>query len=289
MDTQEPAIRIALPDLAVASLIHAAGMGLINCLAIDLFTFINEKVSNDLGPQWLVDMQSKDLSLKSVNYRDPALLFKHLALPTHPEMRSILRKPLNDVIPKNNQKDFYALLDHILGERHLWFHQQIDATPDALKELAISVNKVAFAVDGLPVIRECGVVLDLFLPRESPVLEVEVQEDELPGLVKAIHEVTDGEELVVGAEVQGPFLPHSYTLTLAGAIKDRKAGTLLNEILPEVASSLGAVLIARKPSGGRLRITSGGVLAAFFGEGWGYLAHVTPDKWFPGHLGTEGL
>jgi hypothetical protein len=284
VDTQEPAIRIALPDLAVSSLIHAAGMGLINCLAIDLFTFINEKVSKELGPQWLVEMQSKDLSLKSVNYRDPALLFKHLALPTHPEMRSILRKPLNDVIPKNNQKDFYGLLDHILGERHLWFHQQIDATPDALKELAISVNKVAFAVDGLPVIRECNLVLDLFLPRESPELESETPEEALPGFVKTVHEVTDGEELEVGASLEGPFLAHSYTLTLSGAIKDRKAGVQLDEIIPEDAASLGAVLIARKPSGGRLRITQEGVIAAFFGEGWGYLARVTQDKWFPGHL-----
>ncbi len=287
MEIEERAIRIAVPDLAVESFIHAAGMGLINCLAADLFAFINEKVSKDKGPNWLLEMQIKDLSLKSVNYRDPALLFKHLALPAHPDMRSILRKPLNDVIPRNNQKDFYALIEQILGERHLWFHQQIDATPDQLSDLARSVNKVAYAVDGLPVIRECEVVLDLFLPRVSPTLESELPEEEMPGLVRAILEVTSGEELDVGTEIDGPFLPHSYTLTLSGIIKDRKAGISLNELLPEAADSLGAVLIARKPSGGRLRITSEGVISAFFGEGWGYIAHVTPDRWFPGHLADK--
>ena len=104
------AIRIAVPTLEVETLVHSAGMGLINCLANDLFGFINTKVSRELGPNWLADIQARDLSLKSINYRDPSLLFNHLTLPTHPEIRSILRKPLNAVIPKNNQKDFYDLL-----------------------------------------------------------------------------------------------------------------------------------------------------------------------------------
>ena len=278
------AIRIAVPTLEVETLVHSAGMGLINCLANDLFGFINTKVSRELGPNWLADIQARDLSLKSINYRDPSLLFNHLTLPTHPEIRSILRKPLNAVIPKNNQKDFYDLLEHILGERHLWFHRQIEATPDQLKDLAVSVNKVAFAVDGLQVVRECQSVLDLFQPKESQTLQAEIESETAPEVVQAIQNVSDGEELGIGTAIEGPFLPFSYTLTMAGVIRDRKADVQLDAVNKELAASLGALLIARKPSGGRLRITKEGIISAFFGDEWGYLARVTPDKWFPGHL-----
>jgi len=43
-------------------------------------------------------------------------------------------------------------------------------------------------------------------------------------------------------------------------------------------------MIARKPSGGRLRITSDGIVAAYFEDHWGYIATVTPEQWFPDHL-----
>ena len=284
MSESDTAIRIAVPDLNVETLVHSAGIGLINCLANDLFGFINTKLSRELGSNWLADIQAKDLSLKSVNYRDPSLLFNHLTLPTHPDIRAILRKPINAVIPKNNLKDFYALLEHVLGERHLWFHRQIEATPDQLRDLAVSINKVAFAVDGLAVVRECKAVLDLFQPKESQALSDDGEMTDAPAIIQAIQNVTTGEELSVGSPVAGPFLPYTYTLTLAGIIRDRKADLQLDQVDKELATSLGALLIARKPSGGRLRITNQGVVAAFFGEEWGYLAQVTPDKWFPGHL-----
>ena len=284
MDSSDIAMRIVIPDLSVDSLIHAAGLGLINCLAFDLFSFINVRVSKELGENWLADMQNRDLGLKSVNYRDPALLFKHLALPGNPDVRAILRKPLNAVIPKNNQKGFYELVEQILGERHLWFHQQIDATPDQLSELAKMVSRVAFAVDGLPVVRECSAIFDLFQPKLSADPEEELPEPESEGAIKAIQQVSGEGETAVGTKMEGPYLPYTYTLTLSGAIKDKKAGTTLGDTQSEYASSLGALLLARKPSGGRLRITPEGQLAAFFGEGWGYLGKVNINNWFPGHL-----
>jgi hypothetical protein len=54
--------------------------------------------------------------------------------------------------------------------------------------------------------------------------------------------------------------------------------------LIDEAGTLGALLIARKPSGGRLRITPEGSIAAYFGDSWGFLAKVTPVTCFPGHL-----
>jgi hypothetical protein len=75
-------------------------------------------------------------------------------------------------------------------------------------------------------------------------------------------------------------------LHLNGEIKDRASEELLSNVNPAAAEKLGTLLIARKPNGGRVRITEDGILCAFFGEKWGYLAQVKPEEWFPNHLLT---
>ena len=84
--------------------------------------------------------------------------------------------------------------------------------------------------------------------------------------------------------IEEKFLEFSYVLHLTGEIRNRKNNQLLIEVNPDLAASLGRVLIARKPAGGRLRVTSSGILAAYFEDHWGYLAKVSPDQWFPDHL-----
>ena len=68
-----------------------------------------------------------------------------------------------------------------------------------------------------------------------------------------------------------------------GSVRDRGSDELLGDLV-DAGDTLGALLIARKPSGGRLRITATGEVAAYFGETWGFLAKVEPNNWFPGHL-----
>ena len=88
---------------------------------------------------------------------------------------------------------------------------------------------------------------------------------------------------LVGAPIQGPFISHSYTLHLNGSIRDRSTDDLLEDHV-ESAKDLGGLLITRKPNGGRLRMTADGVIAAYFSDSWGFLAKVSSDNWFPGHL-----
>jgi hypothetical protein len=95
--------------------------------------------------------------------------------------------------------------------------------------------------------------------------------------------LTKDEAATVGTPLSGPYLDHSYTLHLNASIRDRDAGVLLSEVNAN-AEIIGTLLIARKPNGGRIRLLSNGVLAAYFDDHWGFLAQVEEPNWFPGHL-----
>ena len=68
-----------------------------------------------------------------------------------------------------------------------------------------------------------------------------------------------------------------------GSVRDRATDELLGDLISD-GDTIGALLLARKPSGGRLRITAQGDVAAYFGDSWGFIAKVTPKTWFPEHL-----
>ena len=149
--------------------------------------------------------------------------------------------------------------------------------------MAILVSKVSWTLE-LAVVSECQALLDHITPDET---EVAV---EAPEPVAAASEIaaelgrfTSDDETPVGTPIAGPFVSHSYTLHMNGSVRDRASDELLGDLIQD-GDTLGALLIARKPSGGRLRVTSAGEVAAYFGDSWGFLAKVTPETWFPGHL-----
>jgi hypothetical protein len=94
---------------------------------------------------------------------------------------------------------------------------------------------------------------------------------------------TSDDETPIGTPLAGPFISHSYTLHMNGSVRDRGTDELLGELITD-GDTIGALLLARKPSGGRLRMTAEGDVAAYFGDSWGFIAKVTPKTWFPGHL-----
>jgi hypothetical protein len=104
--------------------------------------------------------------------------------------------------------------------------------------------------------------------------------------VSDIIQIAGDETSHIGDEVKERLLSHSYVLHLNGDIRDRASDELLGDLNPASAQSLGAFLISRKPTGGRIRITEDGTLCAFFEEKWGYLAKVKSEDWFPDHLDT---
>jgi hypothetical protein len=271
-------LRIVLPNLEISSQIQATGTSLINVFAADLFDFIDKEMKKSLGVNWLLEMQVQTLG-SDLNLHDPSVLLKELAR----KGQSPLRKPLNAYIPQANLKDFYNRLDELLGERHIWVHNSIKFDADQLKNLTILVQKVAWKLE-LPVVNECQELLDLITPDEDQIAVDPPEPESKPAeIVETVERFTQDEDLSVGSPVAGPFISFSYTLHLNGSIRDRSTDELLEDVNPG-AQKLGALLIARKPNGGRLRVVADGTIAAYFGDSWGFLARVEPKDWFPGHL-----
>lgn len=271
-------LRVVLPNLEISSQIQATGTSLINVFAADLFDFIDKEMKKNLGANWLLEMQVQTLG-SDLNLQDPSVLLKELAR----KGQSPLRKPLNAYIPQANLKDFYNRLDELLGERHIWVHNSIKFDAEQLKNLTILVQKVAWKLE-LPVVRECQELLDLITPDEDSIAVDPPEPVSKPAeIVETVERFTQEEDLSVGSPVAGPFISYSYTLHLNGSIRDRSTDELLEDVNPG-AQKLGALLIARKPNGGRLRVVADGTIAAYFGDSWGFLARVEPKDWFPGHL-----
>jgi hypothetical protein len=271
--------RVVLPNLEIANQIQATGIALINVFAQDLFDFIDRGLQKTRGANWLTEMQIQNVG-SDLNFKDPSILLKELSQ----KGQSPLREPIRSIVPQNHWKDFYKRLEELLGERHVWVHNAINADPTQLKSLVVLVSKISWALE-LPTVQECTKLLEHIDPEENSVaVEAPEPTSEPSELVSTVEKYMKDDISLVGSPVAGPFISHSYTLHLNGSIRDRSSDDLLEQYL-EAAKDLGGLLIARKPNGGRLRITSDGVIAAYFSDSWGFLAKVSSDNWFPGHLG----
>lgn len=270
--------RIAMPNLDIPTQVNSAGSGLINVFAADLFEFIDNSLSKTKGKNWLVEMQIQNVGADQ-NFTDPSVLLKELVQ----KGQSPLRAPVSALVPPANWKDFYKRLEDLLGERHLWVHNSIKADADQLKALCILVSKISWTLE-LPVVRECQALLDHITPEAEEEIEEAPEPTEAASeIVSELGKFTSDDEASVGSPLAGPFTSHSYTLHMNGSVRDRSSDALLEDVI-EGGNTLGALLIARKPSGGRLRVTPAGEVAAYFGDSWGFLAKVEPKVWFPGHL-----
>jgi len=278
--------------------------------ANDLAGFINTFMTAKHGVAWLQDLKVSDAEYKNFNPKDPAALLKDLAR----NGGSKLRPALNSKIERGFLKSYYEDLDDLLGERNAWLHRQVQETKSELLDLIATLLRVGKPLN-LKIVDDCMNLRDLILnpipaavvELAIPVAEIPLQEQkvEIPEEIEIIQEepikieqaeipekiqipekvlLLDGEKRQIGAIVNERLLSHSYVLHLNGEIRDRASEELLSSANPVAAQKLGPLLIARKPNGGRVRITEDGILCAFFGEKWGYLAQVKPEDWFPSHL-----
>jgi hypothetical protein len=279
--------------------------------ANDLAGFINSFMTAKFGVAWLQDLRISENDYKNFNPKDPAALLKDLAR----NGGSKLRPALNSKIERGFLKNYYEDLDDLLGERNAWLHRQVQETKSELLDLIATLLRVGKPLN-LKIVDDCMELRDLIL-NPSPLVPVESttpkpeesalqpKAETLVETVAIAEEKTDevviddkpvpvpqaeplllmaGEKHQIGEIVNERLLSHSYVLHLNGEIKDRASEELLSKVNPAAAQKLGSLLIERKPNGGRVRITEDGILCAFFGEKWGYLAQVKPEEWFPNHL-----
>lgn len=269
MDTAEKSRRVLLPDLSLESQIHASALGLINAFTADLYHFIDRALCQSLGTDWQIRFNMEESEERDLNYRDPSVLLKELTR----KGSSPLRKPLSSLIPQAQWKNFYSRLEELLSARNKWVHNEIPTDSRHLESLVVLIQKISWFLE-LPVAADCQSFLELLDPlNHAQSVEHEGQPER----------IQDAGVNIVGEAIMEDFLTHSYTLHLNGQIRHRGSDALLSDFRPS-ALALGANLVSQKPNGGRLKITSKGIIGAYFQSGWGFLAHVTPDQWFPGHL-----
>ncbi len=278
-------MRLAIPDLGQEGQIHQTGIGLINLLGIDLFNSVNQSLEISDGLDWLTKYRKTNLVYINYNFNDPSNLLKELLrVSTSP-----LRKPIKERVNPKEIVAFFNRLQIILDDRNDWVHHNSDFTRENLKTLILNIYPISQKL-ALKMIEECDFLLSKLdgiepdVPQvDDPIVASTVSTAE-PELVKGIQEIISKSGLEVGELIEAKFLDHSYVLHLTGEIRNRKSNELLSELRPDFAATIGTLMIARKPSGGRLRITSDGIVAAYFEDHWGYIATVTPEQWFPDHL-----
>lgn len=278
-------MRLAIPDLDQEGQIHQTGIGLINLLSTDLFGVINLNLEQTDGIDWLTKYRKTSLVYQNYNFNDPSNLLKELLrVSTSP-----LRKPIKEKVAQKEILPFFNRLQIILDDRNDWVHHNSTFTRENLKTLILNIYPITEKL-GLQMVEECDFLLSKLdgiepdVPQlEDPIVASTISTSE-PELVRGIQEKISTSDLEVGSLIEGKFLEYSYVLHLNGEIRDRKTNELLSELKPGAPTTIGTLMIERKPSGGRLRISSDGVVAAYFDDHWGYLAAVTPEQWFPNHL-----
>jgi len=193
------------------------------------------------------------------------------------------------VVPQRETVPFYNRLEVLLEDRNDWVHHHVVPEKDTLKTLILNLYPICQKLD-FPLKSECDILLARLdgvepeVPQVDPPIvtssPIETVNQALKDFVAAIPD----NERQVGELIEQELLKHSYTLHLSGEIRDRKTDRLLSDVHPDSAGTLGALMIARKPNGGRLRIAADGTVTAYFEDHWGFLALVKSDQWFQGHI-----
>ncbi len=278
-------MRINVPASLEASSITIAANGLIVLIGDDFANFIDTEMRSLLGEDWLPQLGEANKVYREFNLRDPSILLKDLARNGSSAMRLVVNKFIKD----SDRKKYYDGLDDLLGERNAWIHRLVDETPAELLDLIETILFVAVPLS-LRLVDECEAIRKS-IKSNAEGIKIQVNELEISSTgtdtlinLSELANLVGSEEFQVGDKVTGTMLSHSYTLHLTGEIRDRGSGALLSEKNPTSSEAISGLLIARKPGGGRIRITPEGFLCAFFGERWGYLARVKSENWFPGHL-----
>jgi hypothetical protein len=278
-------MRLAIPNLDQSEQIHQAGLGVINLFGSDFFDFLNTELSLTDGVDWLTQYRKTSLVYANYNFIDPSNLLKELLrVSTSP-----LRKPIRERIPQNDIVVFFNRLQAVLEDRNDWVHHNSTFSREKLKTLLLNVYPIADRMK-LTVINECDFLLSTLdgvepdVPQTEEPITASTDSKTESALTKEFKDVISENEMPIGGALDIHFLDYSYVLHLTGEIRNRKTNELLSELNAQASEKIGALLITRKPSGGRLKISSQGLIAAYFEDHWGYLGKVSPEQWFPDHL-----
>ena len=286
--------RISIPNLDDPIQISMAANNVLTLFGIDLSNKVETSMISLLGDGWLTGIADQNEKYKNFNVHDMTAVLKDLTR----NGQSVLRLPLLQHIEKREIPAFFNALDDVLGERNAWVHRQVNSDASEFCDLVQTILTASRYLE-LEIVKECENLLSKKdqLPHQVVVPSVEESLAMVEPVILIMNEPTpdipvapiqtstsDREPYAIGTPIALPMLSHSYVLRLNGAIEDRATGKSLSEVNPKSAVAYSILLLSRKPSGGRIRITKGGILCAFIDDNWGFLAQIDAANWFPGHL-----
>lgn len=259
--------------------VYATAVSLMAHFADSLLNIIDEKFKPLYGIDWQNQLVDLALLQPDQNLRDVQALLKELAR----NGQSQLRLPLSDrIIKKEDRKFFYDELANILAERNAWVHRKIQESRDELIGLAELIQQVSSMIS-ISTEKECHELIRLLTSSPEVSEKDAIQSETNEFSSSQVPRELAGRVWNFGDAINLQFTSHSYLITEDYDVSDRITGVKLSDVRPETYSRMFVSLEKLRP-GSRLRITSDGIVSAFFTDNWGFVDHVSAQEWFANHL-----
>ena len=292
------------------------GIELLDSAGQTLFQTLERQLKPLYGEDWFSLSLVRRPEDRELAPHDLSVLLVQIEIRNNQNFRLALRAEYNEGKP--HEKAYFENLTELRIMRNEWFHRIINPiTTDELSDLCATILSIFPSNTELATkaakIRELlnqevlstsdllrvskfigGYVARLDEIEQERRIEQEIDELMVQELINEQNAFLD--ELIVdemekellhlayspkvGEPYTGSLLPQKYTLKLDGTILDRRDGNELKDKLGERAFSIGQTLLRNHPTGGRLRLSSGGVVVGYVDEEWVVIGNLDLADWF---------
>ena len=292
------------------------GVELLDSAGQTLFETLERQLKPLYGDNWFSLSLVRSPEDKILASRDLSALLVQIEIRNNNNFRLAIRAEYKNGTPI--EKSYFEHLKDLRITRNEWLHRIIyPITTDELYDLCKTITEV-FPLSA-PICQRASMIFDLlskesfsrsdllrtskyvggYIARLEEIEEIRLREQEQEEILidayiedqaAAMEEFMEqeiGRNISyrpyvpgIGDPYTGSLLPQKYTLKLDGTIVDRREGLELKEKLGENAIDIGQLLLKNHPSGGRLRISSEGIVVGYEDEEWVVIGSIDLINWF---------
>ena len=292
------------------------GIELLDSAGLELYQTLERQLKPLFGEDWFAKSLVRNTEDKELAPRDLSVLLVQIEIRNNQNFRLAIQKEYHAGKPLI-KSDFESYRD-LRITRNEWFHRTISPiTTDELHDLTSTILQI-FPINTQVSIKSTKIneILsrDAYTPDEllnassfvgtyvkqlRKYQEIRKQEQELEEVMVEAHIENESaimKEIMVeevkqeqnsqsfkhsiGDPYTGSLLPHKYTLKLDGSIIDRREGLELRKKLGDKAIEIGKYLLVNHPTGGRLRLSSDGIVVGYRDEEWIVIGSIDLENWF---------
>jgi hypothetical protein len=286
------------------------GIQLLDFAGKQLFETLESHLKPHFGNNWFFDTLVKSHDDKEMAPRDLSVLLVQIVIRNNSNFRLALSNAYFNRQPLTKQ--YFDHLTDLRVARNEWFHRIIDPiTSDEIFDLAETITQIfpvttsvskrcleiinlstlnSFTIEDFrSVIRRGDESINVVDAPQAEISSTVHNADSQPNSNESYSSPSnfdDAKNAVfprstkIGEPYVGSLLPHRYTLKLDGSIIDKRLKLNLFQVLGEPGHAFGKKLLERHPVGGRLRISSDGIIVGYQNEEWVVLGEVKRENWF---------